>query len=64
MQNATAYVISRRLLNREAALTANNKKARYFEERARKTKDVTRRKRFTRGVSLQTCHSQGTRGRS
>ena len=32
-------------------MTTNNiKKARYFEERARKTKDVTRRERFHRAA--------------
>jgi len=40
---------SRLLLSREAPLTTNNvRKALYFEERARKAKDLMRRERFHR----------------
>ena len=49
--SSSSVSTSRLLLSREGALTNNNiKKARYLEERARKTKNVTRRERSHRAA--------------
>ena len=49
--SSSSVATSRLLLSRGAALTTNNvKKALYFEERARKAKDLMRRERFHRAA--------------